>query len=86
MEAFEEALSSLRFPEVRAHALLALIDWNLGGRFAVRAERALNDPEPEVRSAAALALLRLGHTDAPLWLTEAFWTRSQLKRHGAKVE
>lgn len=71
LEAFDSALASARFPEVRANALLALIDWDLGARFAARAHRALNDPEPVVRSAAALALLNLENADSPAQLEDA---------------
>ncbi|MFH1998990.1 MAG: HEAT repeat domain-containing protein [Planctomycetota bacterium] len=73
----ECALNPARPSQVRAHALLAMIERECTQRFLQLIFQSMKDPHPEVRSAAVLALLKTGHAEAPTRLIEALRVETQ---------
>jgi hypothetical protein len=67
---FHTALTSSRFSAVKAHALLAMADSSLADRFSDQTYRALEDKDPLIRSAAALALKGLADGETPMRIAE----------------
>lgn len=68
---FEAVLDHPRFPSVKAHCLLALAEVGRAQDYPARVHEALQEPDPSVRSAAALSLRHSRSGETPMRLGEA---------------